>query len=95
MSATELKVFLGVCRECGRLYLPDPGHKMLDGLPCGHVDVGYHAPASIISALADSEFVQWASDNDVLEGAIDYLHDQGGDFDPYGRGFARFTKPGA
>lgn len=95
MSATELTIFLGVCMECGKIYLPDPGHKMRDGLPCGHSDVGYHAPASFLSALVDSEFVLWASDNGHLETAIDELQRKGGDFDPYGCGLARFTKPGA
>lgn len=93
MSATELTGFIGICHACGKVYIPDPGHKMRDSLPCGHEDVSYAASSFITSALADSQFVQWAVDHGVLDGAMDDLEDSGGSFDPYGVGFARFKRP--
>jgi hypothetical protein len=92
MSATKLTA-VGMCHECDTVYSLVPGHRIGDGLPCGHKNISFHAPSSLLSALRDALFVNWAHDNGYLEDAIEGIREAGGDFDPCGCGPARLTLP--
>lgn len=93
MSAVKLTTCMALCRECETVYLPAPGQRFGDALPCGHDDVSYMMPAALLSAERDSRFVEWADRNGYLAEAISGLQDEGGHFDPCGCGSARLTLP--
>lgn len=93
MSAIKLTGPIALCRECGSVYVAEPGHRLGDSLPCGHKDISYMMPSALLSAESDALFVGWMDRNGYLDEAIEGIEREGGNYDPCGCGADRLTLP--
>jgi len=92
--ATRLESRVGVCYVCEAIFILPPGQMLTEPLPCGHALSLYLGEASLLAALRDAAFVEWAHRNDALGEALAALRQAGGRYDPLAMGAARLHLPG-
>jgi hypothetical protein len=85
---------VAVCFHCEALYVLPAGYLMSEPLPCGHVLDILMGESSLLAALRDADFIEWAHNHGVLDAPIDALRAAGGAYSPWAKGPARLRLPG-
>lgn len=90
----RLESRIGVCPACEAMFLLAPGQLLTEPLPCGHLLGLYLNESSMLAALRDAAFVEWAHRSGALGEALAALRQAGGSYDPYAHGPGRLHLPG-
>lgn len=92
--ASRLQSRIGVCYACEAIYLLPPGQMLTEPLPCGHPLGLYLTESSILAALRDADFLEWAHRNGLLADALAALRQAGGSYNPWAQGPGRLRLSG-
>lgn len=91
--ATRLQSRIGVCYACEAIFILPPGQMLTEPLPCGHPLGLYLTESSILAALRDADFLEWADRNGAMDVPLQALRDAGGSYNPWATGQGRLRLP--